>query len=137
MTVQKDNLRMGIKIFSKNQEKTKDFQMLKQIRTRIEITNRLNLQQSRLSPAESPVLLYRIMHLITIGLGLPTYSITCRQLTSKVQNRKQEGQKDLLVKRRSILAILFLSVPLPKSSGLLLFHLSRKTLPDTRRFMYI
>ena len=23
--------------------------------------------------------LYRIMYLITIGLGLPTYSITCRQ----------------------------------------------------------
>ena len=72
--------------------------MLKKIRTRIKITDRLtsktgqedrgNLQQSRLSPAESPVLLYRIMHLITIGLGLPTYSITCRKLTSIVQNRK-------------------------------------------------
>ena len=72
---------MGIIFFSKNQEKTQDFQILKQIRTRIKITNRLtsktgqddrnDLQQSRLSPVESPVLLYRIMHLITIGMGLP------------------------------------------------------------------
>ena len=53
--------------------------MLKQIRTRIKITNRLisktgqddrnDLEQSRLSPAESPVLLYRIIHLITEGRG--------------------------------------------------------------------
>ena len=75
--------------------------MLKQIRTRIKITDRItskagqdgrnDLQQSRLSPVESPVVLYRIMHLIIVGLGLPTYSITCRQLTSKVQNKKHEG----------------------------------------------
>ena len=32
---------MGIKFSSKNQEKTQDFQMLKQIRTRIKITDKL------------------------------------------------------------------------------------------------
>ena len=37
------------------------------------------------SPAESPVLLYRITHLITIGLGLPTYSINLQTIDSKVQ----------------------------------------------------
>ena len=41
-------------------------------------------------------------------MGLPTYSITCRQLTSKAQNKKQEDQKDLLVTQRSILANLLL-----------------------------
>ena len=34
------------------------------------------------------MVLYRIMHLIIVGRGLPTYSNTCIQLTSKVQNRK-------------------------------------------------
>ena len=46
------------------------------------------------------------MHLITIGMGLPTYLITCTQLTSKVQNRKQEVRRTYLIKRRSILAYL-------------------------------
>ena len=32
------------------------------------------------SLAESPVLLYRITHLITIGLGLPTYSINLQTI---------------------------------------------------------
>ena len=36
------------------------------------------------SPAESPVLLYRITHLITIGLGLPTYLINLQTIESKV-----------------------------------------------------
>ena len=36
------------------------------------------------SPAESPILLYMITHLITIGLGLPTYSINLQTIDSKV-----------------------------------------------------
>ena len=41
VTVQKNNPRMGINIFSKSKEKPKDFQMLRQVRNTIKITNRL------------------------------------------------------------------------------------------------
>ena len=37
------------------------------------------------SPVESPVLLYRNKHLITEGLGLPTYSINLQTIDSRVQ----------------------------------------------------
>ena len=122
---------MGIKIFSKTKKKPKDFQMLRQVRPRIK--NHTQTSKQRLvrgtkttysspgSPAVSPVLLYRIIHLITIGLGLPTYSITCRQMTLNYSKGNRRIRKTYLINEGRSLLVLFRSASPSKSSRLLLF----------------
>ena len=76
---------MGIHFFSKTKKNSKTFKYRGKYETGYKITHRIpskdwsggqkTTYSSPGSPAESPVLLYRITHLITIGRGLPTYSI--------------------------------------------------------------
>ena len=70
---------MRVKFFSKNKEKIKGLSKAESsgnqdIKSHTDFQAKTgqgqkNLQQSRASPVESPVLLYRIIHLITEGRG--------------------------------------------------------------------